>query len=65
MKLLKTFLIFFITFGVMFVFTGFILADFNYANWSGGNRGLIIIISFCIAFFNYMSNIICYDCQRL
>ena len=54
MKLLKAFLIFFIAFGVMYFFTGFILADFNYANWSETNRGLIITISFFIALFNYM-----------
>ena len=54
MTLLKAFLIFFIAFGVMFVFTGFILADFNYANWSETNRGLIITISFFIALFNHM-----------
>ena len=29
MKLLKAFLIFFIVFGVMYFFTGFILADFK------------------------------------
>jgi hypothetical protein len=54
MKLLKAFLIFFIAFGVMYFFTGFILADFNYANWSETNRGLIITISFFIALFNHM-----------
>lgn len=54
MKLLKTFLIFFIVFGVLYFFTGFILAEFfNYANWSETNRGLIMI-SFFIALFNYM-----------
>ena len=54
MTLLKAFLIFFITFGVMYFFTGFILVDFNYTNWSGTNRGLIITISFFIALFNHM-----------
>lgn len=68
MKLLKAFLIFFIVFGIMYFFTSFILADFNFANWSGENRGLIIFISFFVAFFNYLSNLDdcdCYDCQRL
>lgn len=54
MKLLKAFLIFFITFGAMYFFTGFIYADFNYANWNEGIRGLIVITSFFIAFFNYV-----------
>lgn len=54
MKLLKAFLIFFIVFGVAYFFTGFILADFNFANWSGENRGLIIFISFFVAFFGYI-----------
>ena len=54
MKLLKAFLIFFIVFAVMYFFTGFILADFNFANWEDTNRGLIITISFVIAFFSYV-----------
>jgi len=68
MKLLKAFLIFFIVFGIMYFFTGFILADFNYANWNDTNRGFIIFISFIMTFFNYLSNLDdcdCYDCQRL
>lgn len=68
MKLLKAFLIFFIVFGIMYFFTSFILADFNFANWSEGNRVFIIITSFLITFFNYLSNLDdcdCYDCQRL
>ena len=36
------------------IFTGFIYADFNYANWNEGIRGLIVITSFFIAFFNYV-----------
>lgn len=54
MKLLKTFLIFFTVFGALYFFTGFILADFNFANWGETNRGLIITISFIIAFFGYV-----------
>ena len=54
MKLLKAFLIFFIVFGVLYFFTGFILADFDYKNWEDTNRGLIITISFVIAFFSYV-----------
>ena len=54
MKLLKAFLIFFTVFGVLFFFTGFILADFDYRNWEDTNRGLIITISFVIAFFSYV-----------
>ena len=54
MKLLKTFLIFFTVFGALYFFTGFILADFNFANWGETNRGLIITISFIIAFFSYV-----------
>lgn len=54
MKLLKAFLIFFIVFGIMYFFTGFILADFNYANWNQTNRGMIIVISFLIPFFHYV-----------
>ena len=54
MKLLKAFLIFFIAFGVMYFFTGFILADFDYRNWIDSYRGLIIIFSFVIAFFSYV-----------
>lgn len=56
MKLLKTFLIFFIAFGVMYFFTGFILADFDYRNWIDSYRGAIIMASFFIAFFNYIWN---------
>ena len=54
MKLLKAFLIFFTVFGALYFFTGFILADFNFANWGDTNRGLIITISFVVAFFNYV-----------
>lgn len=54
MKLLKAFLIFIIVFGIMYFFTGFILADFNFANWSDTNRGFIIFISFFVAFSGYI-----------
>ena len=54
MKLLKAFLIFFTVFGILYFFTGFILADFDYRNWEDTNRGLIITISFVIAFFSYV-----------
>ena len=54
MKLLKAFLIFFTVFGVLYFFTGFALADFDYRNWEDTNRGLIITISFVIAFFSYV-----------
>ena len=53
-KLIKAFLIFFIVFVVLYFFTGFILADFNFANWGDTNRGLIIMASFFIAFFSYV-----------
>ena len=58
MKLLKTFLIFFIVFGVMYFFTGFSYADFNYINWQESSRVNIIVISlfitFSISYFKYM-----------
>ena len=58
MKLLKAFLIFFITFGVMYFFTGFSYADFNYINWQEKSRNAILGISFLITFtfcyFKYM-----------
>ena len=54
MKLLKAFLIFFIAFGVMYFFTGFILADFDYRNWIDSDRGIIIMASFFITFFSYV-----------
>lgn len=54
MKLLKAFLIFFIAFGVMYFFTGFILADFDYRNWIDSDRGIVIMASFFIAFFSYV-----------
>ena len=54
MKLLKAFLIFFTVFAVMYFFTGFILADFDYRNWIDTYRGLIIFISFIISFFSYV-----------
>ena len=50
MKLLKTFLIFSITFGVMYFFTGFSYADFNYINWQEESRNAILGISFLITF---------------
>ena len=50
MKLLKTFLIFFIVFGVMYFFTGFSYADFNYINWQESSRVNIIVISLFITF---------------
>ena len=56
MKLLKAFLIFFIVFSSCYFFAGFILADFNFANWGETNRGLIIMISFVVPFFNFMSH---------
>ena len=58
MKLLKTFLIFFITFGVMYFFTGFSYADFNYINWQEKSRnGMIaasLTITFAISYFRYI-----------
>ena len=58
MKLLKTFLIFFIVFGVMYFFTGFSYADFNYINWQESSRVNIIVISlfitFSICYFKYI-----------
>ena len=61
MKLLKTFLIFFITFGVMYFFTGFIYADFNYTNWQESSRKGIIVVSlgitFAICYFRYFLDI--------
>jgi len=54
MKLLKAFLIFFIVFAVMYFFTGFALADFNYTNWEENSRGIIIFVSFIISFFSYV-----------
>lgn len=54
MKLLKAFLIFFIVFAVMYFFTGFALADFNYTNWDENSREIIIFISFIISFFSYV-----------
>ena len=50
MKLLKTFLIFFIVFGVLYFFTGFSYADFNYINWQESSRKGIIVVSFFITF---------------
>jgi len=50
MKLLKTFLIFFIVFGVLYFFTGFSYADFNYVNWQESSRTSIIVASFLITF---------------
>ena len=58
MKLLKAFLIFFTVFGALYFFTGFILADFDYRNWGETNRGLIIMISFVVPFFNFMRDTI-------
>ena len=58
MKLLKAFLIFFIVFGVMYFFTGFSYADFNYINWQESSRVNIIVISlfitFSICYFKYI-----------
>ena len=54
MKLLKAFLIFFIVFGVLYFFTGFAFADFNYKNWDENSREIIIFISFIISFFSYV-----------
>lgn len=51
MKLLKAFLIFFIVFGIMYFFTGFSYADFNYANWKESSRNGIISMSFFSIFF--------------
>ena len=56
MKLLKAFLVFFTAFGVAYFFTGFILADFDYRNWIDSDRGIVIMASFFIAFFNYCWN---------
>ena len=60
MKLLKAFLIFFIVFGVMYFFTGFSYADFNYINWQESSRVNIIVISlfitFAISYFKYILN---------
>lgn len=60
MKLLKAFLIFFIVFGVMYFFTGFSYADFNYANWKESSRnGMIVVsltITFAISYFKYILN---------
>ena len=53
MKLLKAFLIFFITFGVMYFFTGFSYADFNYTNWKESSRVNIIVISLFITYSVY------------
>ena len=50
MKLLKTFLIFFIAFAVMYFFTGFSYADFNYINWKESSRNGMIATSFTITF---------------
>ena len=60
MKLLKTFLIFFITFGVMYFITGFSYADFNYINWKESSRdGMIatsFTITFAISYYRYILN---------
>ena len=60
MKLLKAFLIFFIVFGVMYFFTGFSYADFNYVNWKESSRdGMIVVsltITFGISYFKYILN---------
>lgn len=60
MKLLKAFLIFFITFGVAYFFTGFSYADFNYTNWKESSRNGILCVSFLITFsicyFRYILN---------
>lgn len=50
MKLLKTFLIFFITFSVMYFITGFSYADFNYINWKESSRNGMMATSFAITF---------------
>ena len=61
MKLLKTFLIFFITFGVMYFFVGFSYGDFNYINWKESSRKCIIVVSlgitFAICYFRYFLDI--------
>ena len=58
MKLLKTFLIFSITFGVMYFFTGFSYGDFNYTNWQESSRKCIIVVSlfitYSICYFRYI-----------
>lgn len=60
MKLLKAFLIFFIVFGIMYFFTGFSYADFNYINWKESSRNGILSVSFLITFsisyFRYILN---------
>ena len=60
MKLLKAFLIFFIVFGIMYFFTGFSYADFNYVNWKESSRNGILcmsfLITFSISYFRYMLN---------
>ena len=60
MKLLKAFLIFFITFGVMYFITGFSYADFNYINWQEKSRnailGISFLITFSISYFRYILN---------
>jgi hypothetical protein len=50
MKLLKTFLIFFIVFGVAYFFTGFSYADFNFKNWKESSRHGILCISLFITY---------------
>ena len=58
MKLLKTFLIFFIAFAVLYFFTGFSYGDFNYTNWKESSRnGMIatsLTITFAISYFRYI-----------
>lgn len=50
MKLVKTFLIFFIVFSISYLFTGFSYADFNYINWKESSRNGILCMSFLITF---------------
>ena len=50
MKLLKAFLMFFIVFEVLYFFTGFSYADFNYINWKESSRKCIIVVSLFITY---------------